>query len=107
MKSKMTKACDITKKVKDIVWERDDHRCIVCGTYRAMPNAHFIPRSKGGLGVEENIVTLCLACHEAYDHTTKRKEIGVFIEEYLKSKYPEWNKSKLIYSKWGIYEQQR
>lgn len=101
MKSKRAKACDITKKVKDRVWERDNQRCIVCGTYRAMPNAHFIPRSQGGLGVEENIVTLCLNCHEAYDHTTKRKEIGAFIERYLKEKYPEWDKSKLIYRKWG------
>ena len=101
MKSKRTKACDITKGVKDRVWERDNQRCIRCGTNRAMPNAHFIPRSKGGLGVEENIVTLCLACHEAYDHTTERKAIGYFIEEYLKEKYPEWDKSKLIYNKWG------
>lgn len=101
MKSRRAKACDITKKVKDIVWERDNQRCIRCGTYRAMPNAHFIPRSKGGLGVEENIVTLCLDCHEAYDHTTERKAIGAFIEDYLKGKYPEWDKSKLIYRKWG------
>ena len=101
MKSKRAKACDITKQVKDRVWERDGQRCIRCGTYRAMPNAHFIPRSKGGLGVEENIVTLCFACHEAYDHTIERKTIGVFIEEYLKGKYPEWDKSKLIYNKWG------
>lgn len=101
MKSRRAKACDITKKVKDRVWERDNQRCIRCGTYRAMPNAHFIPRSKGGLGVEENIVTLCLDCHEAYDHTTERKAIGAFIEDYLKEKYPEWDKSKLIYRKWG------
>lgn len=101
MRSKRTKACDITKSVKDRVWERDGQRCIRCGTHRAMPNAHFIPRSKGGLGVEENIVTLCLACHEAYDHTIERNAIGFFIEGYLKEKYPDWDKSKLIYNKWG------
>ena len=105
MKSKRTKACDITKQVKDRVWERDNQKCIRCGTHRAMPNAHFIPRSKGGLGVEENIVTLCLSCHEAYDHTTERKAIGIFIEGYLKEKYPQWDKTKLIYNKWGeIYD---
>ena len=104
MKSKMSKACDITKKVKDTVWERDNQRCIRCGTHRAMPNAHFIPRSKGGLGVEENIVTLCLSCHEAYDHTTEREAIGFVIENYLKGKYPDWDKSKLIYRKWAIYD---
>ena len=100
-KSKMSKACDIPKKVKDRVWERDNQRCIICGSHRAMPNAHFIPRSKGGLGVEENVVTLCLACHDAYDHTIERDAIGFVIEEYLKDKYPEWDKTKLIYHKWG------
>ena len=101
MKSKRTKALDITKKVKDTVWERDGERCIRCGTHCAMPNAHYIPRSKGGLGIEENIVTLCIKCHYEYDETFKREEIGAFIERYLKKKYPEWDKEKLIYRKWS------
>lgn len=102
MKSKRAKACDISTKVKNIVWERDGKRCIRCGSRYAMPSAHYLPRSKGGLGIEENIVTLCLPCHNAYDHTTERKAIGEFIEAYLKSKYPDWDKSKLIYRKWDF-----
>lgn len=101
MKSKRSKACDISKKVKDIVWERDGKRCILCGSRLAMPNAHYIPRSKGGLGVEENTVTLCRFCHERYDQSTDRRVIGHYIENYLKSKYPEWDKTNLIYNKWG------
>ena len=62
MKSKRAKACDISKKVKDIVWERDGHRCIICGSYQAMPNSHYIRRSQGGLGIPENIVTMCSRC---------------------------------------------
>lgn len=101
MKSKRTKACDITKEVKDRVWERDEGRCILCGSHQAMPNAHFIPRSAGGLGIEENIVTLCMECHERYDHTTDRKNIEKLIRKYLKSHYPEWEKLNLIYTKWS------
>lgn len=104
MKSRRTKACDITKKVKDRVWARDNERCILCGTHYAMPNAHYIPRSHNGLGIEQNIVTLCIQCHDAYDHTTKREEIGAFIKDYLKSKYTDWNEEKLKYSKWSYYE---
>ena len=48
MKSKRAKAVDITKDVKEIVWQRDGERCIFCGTHEAMPNAHIVPRSKGG-----------------------------------------------------------
>lgn len=104
MKSKRSKACDISQKVKEIVWERDGHKCIICRSRMAMPNAHYIPRSKGGLGIEENIVTLCTnfaenKCHYRYDFGTavERQEIGNKIENYLRSKYPNWDKEKLIY----------
>lgn len=106
MKSRRSKATDIPQSVKEKVWERDNHRCVVCGSPIAMPNAHYISRAKGGLGIEENIVTLCTEfspnhCHRTYDFGTKkeREEIGNIIENYLKTKYPDWDKSKLIYKK--------
>ena len=99
MKSKRAKACDITQKVKDIVWLRDGGRCIICGSGCAMPNSHFIRRSQGGLGIEENIVTMCLFCHRAYDQGPQRGVIAAYTANYLKSKYPNWNPEKLIYKK--------
>ena len=72
-----------------------------------MPNAHYIPRSKGGLGIEQNIVTLCTEmtlnkCHRKYDFGTKkeREEIGKKIKNHLKSKYDNWNEEDLYYKKW-------
>lgn len=105
MKSRRAKATDIPQSVKQAVWERDKGRCVICGCCRnVMPNAHFIPRSKGGLGIEENIVTLCTnltenKCHYKYDFGTceEREEIEKRLEAYLKSKYPGWDKSKLTY----------
>lgn len=104
MKSKRSKACDIPQKIKKIVWERDGGRCIICGSRVAMPNAHYIPRSKGGLGIEQNIVTLCTElseckCHRKFDNGTKeeREEIGNRIWRYLKSKYPTLEKENLIF----------
>ena len=99
LKSKRSKACDIKKSVKDKVWQRDNCRCIICGSPYALPSCHFIPRSKGGLGIEKNIVTLCIRCHEVTDHTEHRKFMLNKIEEYLKSKYNDWNKEDLIYRK--------
>ena len=99
MKTKRAKACDITKKVKDRVWERDGGRCIICGSPYAMPNSHFIRRSQGGLGIEENIVTMCQRCHSDYDQGGGREQIATYTERYLRSKYPDWNKEKLIYKK--------
>ena len=107
MKSKRAKATDISMSVKKKVWERDKGRCVLCGNYcNVMPNAHFIPRSKGGLGIEENIITLCTEltpnkCHRRYDFGTKeeREEIREYLREYLKSKYPNWNEDDLYYKK--------
>jgi 5-methylcytosine-specific restriction endonuclease McrA len=107
MKSKRSKACDISQAVKEKVWERDNGRCVVCGNnYNVMPNSHFISRANGGLGIEENIVTLCTnfttnKCHYKYDNGTReeREQIGAIIENYLKSKYLNWNKENLTYKK--------
>jgi 5-methylcytosine-specific restriction endonuclease McrA len=98
-KSKRSRACDIKKSVKDKVWERDKNRCIICQSPFAMPNAHFIPRSKGGLGIEQNIVTLCQECHHITDQTEHRQFMLEKIERYLKSKYDDWDKEDLIYRK--------
>lgn len=107
MKSKRAKATDIPMSVKKKVWERDGGRCVVCkNCCNVMPNAHYISRQKGGLGIEENIVTLCTEltknkCHRKYDFGTKeeRLEIKEKIKSYLQSKYENWDEDKLVYKK--------
>ena len=102
MKSKRTKACDIPKKVKDKVWERDNGCCVICGCcYNVMPNAHYIPRSKGGLGIEENIFTACTRltendCHYKFDEYKIGRDK---VREYLESKYENWDEKDLYYRK--------
>ena len=94
--SRQQRACDISASVKKKVWERDKRRCVYCGSPYAMPNAHFIRRSHGGLGIEENVVTLCQDCHRDFD-SYKNPEIERYLELYLKEHYENWNKQKLIY----------
>lgn len=96
MKSKRTKAVDISQAVKWKVWDRDNQCCVLCGAI-GNPNAHYISRSQGGLGIEQNIVTLCNGCHFRYDNTAQRKEIKELLKDYLKSKYPDWDERNLIY----------
>lgn len=99
--SKRAKALQISTTVKMLVYHRDGGRCIRCHR-EGNPEAHFIPRSKGGLGVPENILTLCRECHEKYDFGTREQREGMREEfrEYLQSKYPNWDESKLTYNKW-------
>ena len=101
-KHRMTKACEIPHEVKISVYERDQQCCVLCGrwVHPFFANAHYIPRSQGGLGIEENIFTACHECHDRYDKTTERPKIRERLREYFMSKYPGWDESKLIYSKW-------
>lgn len=108
MKSRRTKALEISKETKKKVWERDNHRCIFCG--KAVPielaNSHFVKRSHGGLGIPQNIMTNCFECHKLFDDSIKRSEMLVYAENYLRSKYRKWDKEKLHYSKgwWKHYD---
>lgn len=97
-KSRRTIACDIPVGVKKAVYERDGGACVWCAK-QGQPNAHYIPRSHNGLGIEKNILTLCWECHMQYDHTCERGKMREFFKDYLKSKYPDWKEEKLIYKK--------
>lgn len=107
---KETKATAIPERVKDAVRARDKGRCVLCG-YQGDPHCHVVRRSAGGLGVEENIVTLCPRCHSAFDEGhfldrlnplgfSSRAEIKAFIYEYMESLYPGWTPEKVTYRKW-------
>ena len=102
-KSKRAKATDISYKTKQKVWERDNQCCIYCGKsgYGVMPNAHFISRKNGGLGIEQNIVTLCFDCHYKYDFGGKEisSSYRKYIRNYLSEKYENWREEDLIYEK--------
>ena len=101
--SKRSKACEISQKTKLIVWERDNHKCIICKRYVPVScaNAHFIKRSQGGLGIEQNIVTLCLNCHYEEDFGQNTKLYEEQIKNYLKDYYgSNWSISDLIYKKY-------
>lgn len=95
---KRTKALQIPADVKLRVLERDGY-CVYCGNPNAAPVAHYIARSQGGLGVEENILTLCQSCHRRYDQSGDRQKMRAFFREYLSGKYPEWNEGNLRYRK--------
>lgn len=96
MKSKRTKATSISTQTAQTVWLRDKGVCVLCGAMGS-PTAHFIARSQGGLGIEQNIVTLCDRCHHRYDQTTEREQIREMLRNYLKSKYADWDERKLVY----------
>ena len=87
--------------MKRLVWERDG-RCVICGANDGQPVAHIVARSHGGLGIPENIVTLCPRCHYRYDQTTERYFLRQQLEEYIKRFYPDWTERTVTYHKFDF-----
>lgn len=109
-KSKRAKACDITHKTKAQLWDRDGG-CIFCQMGYHPPTEpqhmfdamHYIPRSRGGLGIPQNSAIGCRYHHEMMDQGNKGRRVemlGLF-KGYLIDRYPGWDKDTLIYNKWG------
>ena len=104
-----TKALAIPQTVKVAVADRDSAGgwpcCIYCGRPAptgnplAFSNAHYIARSQGGLGIVENILTLCPACHGQYDATDSRRAMRQYFKAYLEHKHTGWDEEKLTYKK--------
>lgn len=101
MKSTRTKALAIGQSVKKEVHSRDKGCCIFCGqaVEEFYACCHVIPRSSGGLGIAENIVTGCYACHSKMDSTENRKWMVDYAVEYLRKRYANFDKTQLIYTK--------
>ena len=107
---KRTKLTDFDSKTRTKIKARDEG-CIFCKMLYKMPETyeygmsgfqimHYVPRSQGGLGIEENGAVGCIYHHNLLDNgKNTRKEMLELFEEYLKSLYPEWDKKKLMYRK--------
>ena len=105
---KRTKACHFGSETVRKIYERDNG-CIFCKIGYHLPEEpqsifdvmHIVNRSQGGLGVEENGVIGCRHHHTLLDNGNKglREEMLAIIEEYMRSKYRDWNRDALVYRK--------
>lgn len=98
MRSKVTKATDITLEVRKQVIERDGGLCIFCGS-PAVDIMHYISKGRLGLGVKENIACGCRSCHTRLDHSGERKEMLEKFKEKLDKFYPEFTDEERKYKK--------
>ena len=98
---KMTDLTEINSKVRERVKKRDSWEgancCIYCGSPHGIQVHHFIERSRGGMGIEQNLVSLCYRCHAKLHGGDT--EIKNFCWEYLHERYPDYTERDLIYRK--------
>ncbi len=57
---------DAYKAICKEVLSRDSWRCQNCGTAENLQVHHIQPRSKLGHDRLENLITLCVSCHESF-----------------------------------------
>lgn len=62
-------SANISKETRREVYARDYYRCALCDTPRGLQIHHVIPRSRGGSNDPENLITLCMWCHNAIHGT--------------------------------------
>lgn len=55
----------IPRDVKLAVWQRDEGRCVECGSDFDMQYDHVIPFSMGGANTVENLQLLCARCNQS------------------------------------------
>ena len=57
------------------VLDRDGWRCQVCGSRTNLEVHHRQFRSRGGNDTEENLITMCSACHSKVHNPTGRLQV--------------------------------
>ncbi len=112
---KYTKKLQFDQKTKKKIHERDHGICIFCSMdymnectspmlLEIKDVMHFVPKSKMGLGVEQNGAIGCRYHHNMLDNGNKglREDMLKRFEAYLKGIYPDWDKGKLTYRKYDF-----
>jgi hypothetical protein len=55
----------IADSVRLFVWQRDQGRCVKCGSQERLEFDHIIPLIKGGSNTERNLQLLCEGCNRS------------------------------------------
>lgn len=54
----------IRKDLRLAIIDRDDGRCVYCGSRKHLSLDHLRPRSRAGNNLPKNLVTACLTCNK-------------------------------------------
>lgn len=110
-----TKKLQFDRKTREKIYSRDNYQCIFCAAgiymeskteegYRLNGIMHYVARSQGGLGIEQNGALGCNYHHQMLDNDSKGRgrDLKGYMKGYLKGLYLDWGweEKKLRYNKW-------
>ena len=98
IKSKRSLATLIPKPIRHNVLVRDKGRCIVCGSMHQLECHHLVPRSLGGMGVENNLLMLCKTHHSELHNGVG--DINIIVRSYMEQTYEDITDKDRKYDKW-------
>lgn len=90
------------KKIYTKVRELDNNRCVNCGSFNGVQTHHIILRSQGGLTTEDNLICLCVTCHNKV-HSAKIKMINI-LKKFEKAPFFRWKEPLEYLEKRENYE---
>lgn len=101
------------EETRRIIYYRDNETCIFCKIgfhmeckdpmlYQIKDIMHYINKSQGGLGIQQNGALGCRYHHSLLDNGNKelRPAMLAVFKEHLRQQYPNWNEKALVYNKW-------
>ena len=94
----MIRANESWADIRSTVMRRDGGRCVECDVELRSPEAHIhhlIPRAFGGTNSEDNLVTLCTACH-AGKHRNLQVGLGRRLMERWAWRLARWLDRELV-----------
>lgn len=53
----------VTSAMRADIYNRDGHRCVLCGSDQELVMDHIVPICRGGVSTAENLRTLCRKCN--------------------------------------------
>ena len=57
------RSANISHHKRKVVFERNEYRCVSCGTHRNLSIDHIIPVARGGSDDVDNLQTMCVPCN--------------------------------------------
>lgn len=68
--------------LREIILDKYNYQCSICGQYGEIDVHHKIPIKEGGTNEIENLITLCRNCHENLHHFKFSNDSISFSDEY-------------------------
>ena len=75
----------ISDETRNIVFERDQYRCRICGSKKNLEIHHRIKRRNGGDHTPDNLILLCQICHRYIDTCDYDYAVNRCIENVIKN----------------------